>query len=77
MKIAGQHPDEAILKELGGRLAGVRLGRNLTQAALAEQAGVSKRTVERMEAGDGGDAVVWLCAGLPGARVAGGVREYG
>jgi transcriptional regulator with XRE-family HTH domain len=29
----------------------VRLGRNLTQAALAEQAGVSKRTVERLEAG--------------------------
>jgi transcriptional regulator with XRE-family HTH domain len=51
MKIAGQLTDEAILKELGGRLAGVRLGRNLTQAALAEQAGVSKRTVERLEAG--------------------------
>jgi transcriptional regulator with XRE-family HTH domain len=51
MKIAGQLADEAILKELGGRLAGVRLGRNLTQAALAEQAGVSKRTVERLEAG--------------------------
>jgi predicted transcriptional regulator len=29
-----------------------RLERNLTQAALAEQAGVSKRTVERLEAGE-------------------------
>jgi len=28
------------------------LERNLTQAALAEQAGVSKRTVERMESGE-------------------------
>jgi transcriptional regulator with XRE-family HTH domain len=51
MKITGQLNDQAILMELGGRLAGVRLGRNLTQAALAEQAGVSKRTVERLEAG--------------------------
>jgi transcriptional regulator with XRE-family HTH domain len=51
MKLSNQLTDEAILKELGGRLAGVRLGRNLTQAALAEQAGVSKRTVERLEAG--------------------------
>lgn len=29
-----------------------RLERNLTQAALAEQAGVSKRTVERLESGE-------------------------
>ena len=44
MKINAQLTDEAILKELGGRLTSARLGRNLTQAALAEQAGVSKRT---------------------------------
>ena len=40
-----------ILDELGGRLAKIRLDRNLTQAQLATQAGVSKRTVERLEAG--------------------------
>jgi len=51
MKISNQIVDEVILRELGGRLARVRLERNLTQAGLAEQAGVSKRTVERMEAG--------------------------
>ncbi len=51
MKIHQQLTDEAILRELGGRLAGARLERNLTQAALAEQAGLSKRTVERLEAG--------------------------
>lgn len=33
------------------RLARIRLGRNLPQDQLAEQAGVSKRTVERLEAG--------------------------
>ena len=52
MEINAQLTDESILKELGARLAGARLGRNLTQAALAEQAGVSKRTVERLESGE-------------------------
>jgi len=51
MKIAKQATDGAVLSELGGRLAQVRLERNLTQAQLAEQAGVSKRTVERLESG--------------------------
>jgi transcriptional regulator with XRE-family HTH domain len=51
MKIAKQATDDAVLSELGSRLAQVRLGRNLTQAHLAEQAGVSKRTVERLESG--------------------------
>lgn len=52
MKISAQLTDESILRELGQRLAGVRLERNLTQAALAEQAGVAKRTVERLESGE-------------------------
>ena len=51
MKITSQLTDEAVLQELGQRLAHVRLERNLTQAALAQQAGVAKRTVERLEAG--------------------------
>lgn len=51
MKITLQLTDEVVLKELGGRLAKVRLDRNLTQAELAERAGVSKRTLERFEAG--------------------------
>ena len=51
MKITKQVTDEAVLRELGGRLARVRLDRNLTQSRLAEQAGVSKRTVERLESG--------------------------
>jgi transcriptional regulator with XRE-family HTH domain len=43
--------DEAVLSELGARLTAARLSRNLTQAQLAHDAGVSKRTVERIEAG--------------------------
>jgi transcriptional regulator with XRE-family HTH domain len=52
MKLSKQLTDEAILRELGSRLAAARLARNLTQAALAEEAGVSKRTVERLESGE-------------------------
>lgn len=51
MKIAGQLTDEAILVEIGARLARRRLDLQLTQAEVAEQAGVAKRTLERIEAG--------------------------
>jgi transcriptional regulator with XRE-family HTH domain len=51
MNIASQLTDEVILRELGARITRTRLERNLTQAALAEQAGISKRTVERLELG--------------------------
>lgn len=44
--------DTAILARLGERLSQHRINSGLTQAALAEQAGVSKRTLERMEAGE-------------------------
>jgi putative transcriptional regulator len=43
--------DPAILAQLGERLARHRLDRNLTQAALAKEAGVSQRTVLRLESG--------------------------
>ena len=43
--------DDAILEDIGRRLGRRRIALQLTQAALAEQAGVSKRTVERIEAG--------------------------
>lgn len=51
MKIIPSLADDVILEELGGRLAAARLARNLTQAGLAEEAGVSKRTIERLESG--------------------------
>jgi transcriptional regulator with XRE-family HTH domain len=43
--------DDAVLAAIGKRLARYRLDSQVTQAELAEQAGVSKRTVERIEAG--------------------------
>lgn len=51
MKIDGLLTDGSILQELGGRIMQRRLELQLTQAVLAEKAGVSKRTVERIEAG--------------------------
>lgn len=43
-----------ILQELGSRVALLRLQKNLTQTELANQAGVSKRTLERFENGEVG-----------------------
>lgn len=40
-----------VLVEIGRRLTRTRLEFNFTQAQLAEEAGVSKRTLERLEAG--------------------------
>ena len=51
MKISTLLADEAILTEMGARIARRRLDLQLTQAELAEQAGVAKRTLERIEAG--------------------------
>jgi transcriptional regulator with XRE-family HTH domain len=43
--------DDAVLAELGQRLSRYRIDAGLTQQALAEKAGISKSTLERMEAG--------------------------
>jgi transcriptional regulator with XRE-family HTH domain len=51
MKISPSMSDDAITGELGHRLMAERLERNLTQAALAEQAGVALQTVARLETG--------------------------
>lgn len=52
MKINNELTDEIILVELGERLVQRRIARSLSQAALAVEAGVAKRTVERVEAGE-------------------------
>ena len=52
MKIERQFSDEAVLAELGRRIAQHRLDLQFTQAQVAQEAGVSKRTLERIEAGD-------------------------
>ena len=51
MKISTFLTDDAVLAEIGERLARRRLDLQLTQAEVAEQAGVAKRTLERIEAG--------------------------
>jgi transcriptional regulator with XRE-family HTH domain len=52
VKIGGLLTDEAVLAELGERLERARLERNLTQRQLATEAGVERKAVQRIEAGD-------------------------
>lgn len=51
MKLSETLTDETILAEIGERLLRRRLAQQMTQAELAEQAGIGKRTLERVEAG--------------------------
>ena len=51
MRIESQLTDDAVLAELGSRLARTRLQRNLTQAGLGDEAGIGLATVQRLEAG--------------------------
>ncbi|MEW8506985.1 MAG: helix-turn-helix transcriptional regulator [Candidatus Thiodiazotropha sp.] len=51
MKISGLLSDEAVLQAIGERIQQRRLEMQMTQAVAAEQAGIAKRTVERIEAG--------------------------
>lgn len=43
---------ETISQEIGRRLEQLRLSRNITQAQLAQDAGISERTLRRLESGD-------------------------
>lgn len=52
MKIINTLTDETILAEMGERITRRRLEFHLTQAALAREAGIAKRTLERVEAGE-------------------------
>ena len=52
MRIEPLLTDEAVLSELGQRLAGLRLSRDLTQRELGEQGGVARTVVQRIEAGE-------------------------
>jgi transcriptional regulator with XRE-family HTH domain len=52
MQIQRYLTDEVVLAELGGRLERIRLERNLTQRELAAEAGVERKAVQRLEAGE-------------------------
>lgn len=60
MKSSKYISDSAVLQQLGARLAAQRLALNLTQAELAQEAGVSKRTVERLESGAAAQLAAFL-----------------
>ncbi len=51
MKLSNDNSDDAVLKEIGNRIAQYRLNQDKTQAALAQEAGVSSRTMTRVERG--------------------------
>lgn len=51
MKLHEHLSDETVLKELGSRLARLRIDSELTQENMAEESGVSKSTVARLESG--------------------------
>ncbi len=52
MKFTNTLADETVLQEIGQRVARYRLNQDKTQAALAQEAGVSLRTLARLESGD-------------------------
>lgn len=52
MQITAANTDSAVITELGHRAARIRLDKNLTQTALAAEAGVHRNTLDRFEAGE-------------------------
>ena len=52
MKFINDLSDDAVLKEIGNRITQYRLNQDKTQLALAREAGVSGRTMARVEHGD-------------------------
>ncbi|MHB1109022.1 MAG: helix-turn-helix domain-containing protein [Devosia sp.] len=48
----GSANSRQVIAELGRRIEKIRLSRNITQAQLAQSAGLSNRTVSRLEQGD-------------------------
>lgn len=60
MHLTGDLADAAILRALGERVERHRIDAGLTQAELAEQAGIGKRTLERIEAGRGTELVTLI-----------------
>jgi transcriptional regulator with XRE-family HTH domain len=51
MKLTNLLSNDAVTREMGRRIAAARLERQMTQAQVAEAAGMSKRTIERLEGG--------------------------
>ena len=52
MRFDEQSTDKAIIQEIGELLEQLRLNRNLMRTNLAERAGISRNTIERIESED-------------------------
>ena len=52
MRFTDDLTDETVLRELGQRIARLRLDRDLTQQQLADEAGLSRHTLLRLEDGE-------------------------
>jgi transcriptional regulator with XRE-family HTH domain len=52
VRIDASLTDDAVLHELGRRLGRWRLENNLSQAQFGELAGIGRRTIQRLEAGE-------------------------
>lgn len=57
MNITSDLSDSAVLQAVGERISHHRIHAGITQAELAEEAGIGKRTLERVEAGRGAELV--------------------
>lgn len=60
MDFSSATTDDALLAEIGARIARTRLERNIPQDALAEAASVGVNTLRRMEAGRGSSLTNFL-----------------
>ena len=60
MRLTSDLTDEAILRTLGERIERQRIEAGITQAELAREAGISKRTLERIEGGNGCELVMLI-----------------
>lgn len=60
MRITPELTDTTTLRILGERIEQYRIAAELTQAELAERAGIGKRTLERVEAGGGAELITLI-----------------
>lgn len=60
MQITSVLTDSSVLRELGQRISQQRLAQNISQAGLAHQAGVGRRTLQRLEAGEPVELTVFI-----------------
>jgi transcriptional regulator with XRE-family HTH domain len=52
MRLDELRTDEAVLREIGARLEQLRLARNRSQLQMAQDAGVGRATIQRIERGE-------------------------